>query len=274
MATVTALEIALTVLLACMLALLTGFALRLRRAQVRIVQLESAREEQRRRRRAPKVVRRATRVVKAVAESTQIMREHGVSGLVASSLEDFNRWVFEDRSEITRVTAADGTVTIVFSDIEGSTALNDRLGDRAWLKILAQHDTVVRAAIARHHGHIVKHQGDGFMVVFGDPRAALRAAAQIHHDLHRQKGRLRFTPITVRIGMHRGPVVAKDGDYYGRNVAVAARVAGEAGGGETLVSEEVYEPLADDDAFGFVDPMEVSLKGLAGTHVLWQAARP
>lgn len=268
------LEIALAALLAGALILIAVQQLRVRRAQVRIVQLESARDENRRRRRAPAVVRRATKVVKAVAESTQIVRDHGVGGLVASSLEDFNRWVFEDRSEIKKVTGPDGTVTIMFSDIEGSTALNDRLGDKTWLKVLAQHDTVVRTAVDRHHGHIVKHQGDGFMIVFGDPGAALRAAAHIHHTLRKQKGRLRFTPISVRIGLHRGAVVAKDGDYYGRNVALAARVAGEAQGGETLVSEDVREPLLEDDAFVFFDPVEVELKGLSGTHLLWQASRP
>lgn len=267
------LEIVLSVLVAALFAFAVVQGLRLRRAQVRLVQLESARAERRRRRRAPKVVRRATRVVKAVAESTQIVREHGVGGLIASSLEDFNRWVAEDRTAITEVTAADGTVTIMFSDIEGSTALNDRLGDRRWLAILAQHDAVVRAAVARHHGHIVKHQGDGFMIVFSDPGAAVRTAIRIHDELGRQRGRLRFTPIAVRIGLHRGPVVAKDGDYYGRNVALAARVAAEAAGGETLVSDEVQAALADDDAFTFLDPMEVPLKGLAGSHVLWQAAR-
>lgn len=272
MASVSVLEIVLLALAAAGAGVSFVLLMRLRHAHMRIVQLESAQAE--RRRRAPTVVRRATRVVQAVAESTQIVREHGVGGLIASSVDDFNRWVAEDRSEIGRVAAPDGTVTIMFSDIEGSTALNDGLGDRAWLKVLARHDAVVRAAIERQHGHIVKHQGDGFMTVFSDPRAALSAAADIHHRLAREKGRLRFTPILVRIGVHRGRVVAKDDDYFGRNVAMAARITAEAAGGETLASDEVREPLVEEGAFVFVDPVEISLKGISGDRVLWQASRP
>ena len=244
---------------------------RLRRAQLYIVQLESAAIERRHRKRAPTVVRRATKVVKAVAESTQIVRDHGVGGLIASSLDDFDRWVFAEREEIRELTAADGTVTIMFSDIEGSTSLNDELGDKAWMKILSRHDDIVRAAIARHHGHVVKNQGDGFMVVFTEPGDALSAAIRMHRNLAGMRGKLMSTPIAIRIGMHRGAVVARDGDFYGLNVAMAARIAAEAQGKETLVSEDVRDVLAERSAFAFTDPIEVSLKGVSQPQLLWRA---
>ena len=266
-----ALSIVLGVVCICMLVAVAVLWARLRRAQLYILQLESAALERRHRRRAPTVVRRATKVVKAVAESTQIVRDHGVGGLIASSLDDFDRWVFAEREEIRELTAADGTVTIMFSDIEGSTSLNDELGDKAWIKILSRHDDIVRAAIARHHGHIVKNQGDGFMVVFTEPGDALNAAIRMHRNLGGMRGKLLSTPIAIRIGMHRGEVVARDDDFYGLNVAMAARIAAEARGKETLVSEDVRDVLAERSAFAFTDPIEVSLKGVSQPQLLWRA---
>lgn len=266
-----ALSIVLGVVCICMLVAVAVLWARLRRAQLYILQLESAALERRHRRRAPTVVRRATKVVKAVAESTQLVRDHGVGGLIASSLDDFDRWVFAEREEIRELTAADGTVTIMFSDIEGSTSLNDELGDKAWIKILSRHDDIVRAAIARHHGHIVKNQGDGFMVVFTEPGDALNAAIRMHRNLGGMRGKLLSTPIAIRIGMHRGEVVARDDDFYGLNVAMAARIAAEARGKETLVSEDVRDVLAERSAFAFTDPIEVSLKGVSQPQLLWRA---
>lgn len=237
----------------------------LRHARVHIARLESSRHG----RRPPSVVRQASKAVMAVAGTAAKVRDHGVSGVLASSIEDLSRWASEDSSRIKRATAADGTVTIMFSDIEGSTEMNEKLGDRTWVKLLDAHNRIVTSAFSRHHGHVVKAQGDGYMVVFPDPAEAVRAAIEIHETLAEAGGRLRPNPVHVRIGMHRGAVVAKDGDVFGRNVAMAARVAGEAHGGETLVSEEVHEMLLDVPDFLFRDAFDVTLKGLAGTHRLW-----
>lgn len=215
-------------------------------------------------------VQAAGRAVQVVARTAARVREHGViSGLLLGSIEDFTRWALEDRSAIARHTAPDGTVTIFFSDIEDSTASNERLGDRGWVRLLAAHDRLVRAAVESHHGHVVKTQGDGFMVVFALADEAVRAATDIQRALAGgRSGRLRRTPIRVRIGIHTGPAIEKGGDYFGRNVAKAARVASVAEGGEILLSEEVCERLDDDvelEAWGAAD-----LKGLEGSHELWR----
>ncbi|NHA00391.1 adenylate/guanylate cyclase domain-containing protein [Nocardioides sp. W3-2-3] len=144
--------------------------------------------------------------------------------------------------------ASDGTVTLFFSDIENSTPLNDRLGDSTWVKVLAAHDRVLRARIEKYRGQVVKTAGDGFMVAFRDAEAACRAALGIQRDLPRDPTLRRHGPIQVRIGIHTGQVVARDGDYFGRNVAMAARVADLARGGEVLVSDAVREALDDDAA--------------------------
>ncbi|GAA1743528.1 adenylate/guanylate cyclase domain-containing protein [Aeromicrobium alkaliterrae] len=224
------------------------------------------------RRRPPRAIRRATYAVKAVAETADMLRTHGVQALVASSIDDLTQWLREDRAAVERATAPDGTVTMFFSDIEGSTELNVSLGDRAFVKVLTRHDEVMRAAIEQHHGEVVKTQGDGFMVVFRWPTDALRAALDVQHRLATDRGRLRTHAVRVRIGVHRGAVVARDGDYFGRNVALAARVAAEAEGGEVLVSNDLREALIDSTEFVFDDVREVELKGFTVTEQLWRVA--
>ncbi len=199
------------------------------------------------------------------------MRDQGVGGFLTSSLDDLTRWATEDRAEIVRLAAPDGTVTLFFSDIEDSTTLNERLGDDEWVRVLTAHEKVVRGCVDRHAGHVVKSQGDGFMVVFSDPGAGVRAAVEVQKQLSGGgPRRLRRTAVTVRIGLHVGPAVSRDGDYFGRNVALAARVAAQADGGEILVSDDLCRALDEEGQFELQPAGEVELKGLAGVHTLWR----
>jgi class 3 adenylate cyclase len=84
-------------------------------------------------------------------------------------------WVEEERPDLAGATAPDGTVTILFTDIEDSTALNERLGDRRWLEVLRAHNQVVRRCIGEHGGYEVKSQGDGFMIAYPRPAAGSSA---------------------------------------------------------------------------------------------------
>lgn len=213
--------------------------------------------------------------MKAVVATAARVREQGLlGGLLMSSLDDLTRWMTDQRTEIARVAAPDGTVTIFFSDIEDSTALNEQLGDARWIAILDAHDALVRRLVEKRHGHVVKSQGDGFMVVFGQPADAACAAIDIQQALARPPGRrLRRTPIKVRIGMHVGEAVAREGDYFGRNVAMAARIAAEAHGGEILVSDELRAALGEQDGLALVPRGDVALKGLADRQTLWELRR-
>lgn len=221
---------------------------------------------------APRGLLVAGRAMKAVVDTAVRVRDHGVSGMLTSSIEDLTRWVSENRTEIASVAAPDGTVTIFFSDIEDSTALNERIGDEGWVRLLHAHDRVVRAQVLAHGGHVVKTQGDGFMVVFSQPSQGVRAAFGIQESLSGGRGRLRRTQLKVRIGVHVGAVVSRDGDYFGRNVALAARVAALAAGGETLASAAVHDALADDQLIVFEGLGEVELRGLTGTHQVWRVS--
>jgi class 3 adenylate cyclase len=210
-----------------------------------------------------------------VIRAASRVRERGITGLIQSTVEDLQSWASDDeRADILNMAASDGTVTLFFSDIEDSTPLNDRLGDATWVKVLAAHDRVLRTQIEKYRGQVVKTAGDGFMVAFRDTEAACRAALGIQRDLPRDLTLRRHGPILVRIGIHTGQVVARDGDYFGRNVAMAARVASHAHGGEILSSDAVREALDDDAALTLVERDAVELKGLAGEHVVWEILPP
>lgn len=205
--------------------------------------------------------------VKAVLETAARVREKGVGGALRSSIEELAGWAEVEQPDLHRLAARDGTVTMFFSDIEGSTEINERLGDHAWLKALGSHDRLVRRRVGAHDGHIIKTQGDGFMIAFAEPVQAVRAAVEIQRDLAGDR-KLRAVPIRVRIGIHAGVAVQRDGDLFGRNVALTARVASAAEGGEILVTDEVSAALGDEPGLELVDAREVDLKGLPGGHRL------
>jgi class 3 adenylate cyclase/heme-degrading monooxygenase HmoA len=185
-------------------------------------------------------------------------------------------WVKVERPHLARLTSdwvkvadlarltPDGNVVILFSDIEESTALNERMGDRAWVKLIERHDKLIRKLVNDHSGHVVKSQGDGFMVAFAHPDEAVRCSIAVQRALSGGVNRTRNGNVRVRIGIHMGKSVRRGEDLLGRNVAMAARVATEAHGGEILVSESVHDAVADYFAFGAV--REVELKGFSGTH--------
>ena len=158
----------------------------------------------------------------------------------------------------------DGRAAIVFSDIEGYSPLTDRLGDRRSQDVLHAHNELLRSELAAYGGTEVKSQGDGFMLVFTDVSAAVRFAGSVEasvaaHDFGDHVGDLR-----IRVGVHAGDVIEEGGDYFGRTVILAARVADTARGGEVLVSGAVRDVMADD--LDFDEGRDVRLKGLSGPH--------
>lgn len=195
----------------------------------------------------------------------------GVTSAVRSSLETMLRWSMESQSELDALVGPDGTVTIAFSDIEDSTVHNDQVGDTIWMRILESHDKVVRTAVERHGGQIVKSQGDGFMLAFAQPLDAVRGALAMQEAIEHGDRQLRRTPLRVRVGIHVGTAKERDGDLFGRDVAYAARVTGHAVGSEVLVSDFVRAALAEAPDLTFVSPRTVELKGLPGEHQLWRA---
>jgi class 3 adenylate cyclase len=203
--------------------------------------------------------------VKQVWQTANILRKDGFGAAVRSSIEDLADWAEVERPDLARL-APSGKVAIVFSDIEESTALNERIGDRAWVRLIGSHDKLVRRHVKQHSGHVVKSQGDGFMIAFAQPEQAVQCSIDVQRSLRRRPNGIR-----VRIGIHMGKSVRRGDDLFGRNVAMAARVAAQADGGEILVSEVVRDALSDED-IEFDDGREVALKGFSGSHRLYAVA--
>ncbi|BBZ65631.1 hypothetical protein MINS_10600 [Mycolicibacterium insubricum] len=233
--------------------------------------LADLRERQGKRRRKLGVAPLAVRTVWQTADS---LLNKGIVSTVRNSIEDLAGWAQVERPDLARLTA-DGDVTIAFSDIEGSTQLNEALGDREWVKILERHNKLVGRCVDDHGGHIVKSQGDGFMMAFGDPREALECAEEIQADLGSDRVLASGEhPIRVRMGIHHGRSVRRGDDLFGRNVAMAARVAAQARGGEILVSADVHNAVAGDPEFRFGAPRAVTLKGISGEQELFPVLMP
>ncbi|MDQ4145432.1 MAG: protein kinase [Actinomycetota bacterium] len=178
--------------------------------------------------------------------------------------------VREERPELGSQAAPDGTVTILFTDIEGSTALNETLGDQRWIALLSVHDRIVRSEVQNAGGSVVKSRGDGFMLAFPSARQALRAAIAIQQALEaHNRESPESTPIRVRIGIHTGEVVRQSGDFFGRHVNFASRIADQAAGGEILVSELTKALLLGSPEFQFGGSRSASLKGFPGEHLMF-----
>jgi class 3 adenylate cyclase len=168
-----------------------------------------------------------------------------------------------------RASVVGGTVTIVFTDIVGSTALGAALGDRAWFAVLGRHDAVVRALVAEHAGTEIKHQGDGFMLSFPSARQGVRFGASLQRELGRARDVDRDFPVHVRIGVHTGEVLRVDGDLFGRHVNLAARVASAAGSGEVLVSRLVHDIVSAMGDLRFGPVREATLRGFDEPQLLY-----
>ncbi len=198
---------------------------------------------------------------------------------VGTSIDFMIDEVASERPDIAAHAAPDGQVTILFSDIENSTLMTERLGDERWLAVLRAHNALFRELVPAHGGYEVKNQGDGFMLVFPDPARAIECATAIQRELVAREP-VEGERVRVRIGMHAGEAIREEGDFFGRSVILAARIAAQARGGEILVSEELRRRAENGDrgAVGFDAGREVELKGLAGTHRVyraeWETLRP
>jgi class 3 adenylate cyclase/ketosteroid isomerase-like protein len=185
------------------------------------------------------------------------------------SLEQLEQTIQRERPDLSGTLAADGTVTIVFTDIVDSTVLNHRLGDHAWLDILRRHNTVIEDATTNQGGSVVKTQGDGSMLAFSSARRAVACAQDIQHGIERVLADT-SPPIHVRIGVHTGDAVREADDFFGNTVNYAARVASQALGGEVLVSSLVRELVAGaGPGIEFLESRDVELKGLDGSHRIY-----
>lgn len=154
------------------------------------------------------------------------------------------------------------TRTIVFTDIVGSTAHLDEVGDDAAMETLREHNRIVRQVLEDHRGRVVKSTGDGYMLVFDSPSDAVRFTIGLQQSLAAHSAESPQRAIRVRIGINAGEPVSEDGDLYGLAVNVAARLCDMAGTGEILASAAVAG-LTMGKGFSFSDAGAMDLKGLS-----------
>jgi class 3 adenylate cyclase/tetratricopeptide (TPR) repeat protein len=166
-------------------------------------------------------------------------------------------------------TSGSGVVTFLFTDLVGSTALIDRLGDDAADSVRRDHFDVLRKAVDEAGGEEVKNLGDGLMVSFASPVAALSCAVAMQRAL--ADGDLR-----IRVGVHAGEPAHEGDDYFGTPVVVAKRLCDRAEGGQILATELLAGLVGSRGGFEFLPRGRLALKGLSepvgAVEVRWQAS--
>ena len=167
-----------------------------------------------------------------------------------------------------------GTVTFLFTDVEGSTRLWDESPD-VMSHAMARHDELLRDAVESHDGFIVKTTGDGFHAVFATAHDAVTAAVAAQRALLADDWNIAET-VRVRMGIHTGEAEVRDGDYSGGTVNRAERLMSVAHGGQIVVSAATEELLHDalPEKYGFIDLGEHRLRDLGRPEHLFQVAHP
>jgi class 3 adenylate cyclase len=186
-----------------------------------------------------------------------------------SSIDAIADAVGGERIDYAGLSSPDGAVTLLFTDIEGSTDAMERLGEGRWIHVLRDHSSIVRQLVGGYEGMVVKSQGDGFMCSFVSAHSALRCAIEMQRTFAGHSVPELGQPLRVRIGLHAGFVIADADDFFGRNVVLAARIADHAKGGEVLVSSILKQYTETDPSFRFEDRGEFTFKGLLGEHEVY-----
>ena len=153
-----------------------------------------------------------------------------------------------------------GLLTILFTDLEGSTAMTQRLGDARAQEVVRAHNTIVRREVLARGGTEVKHTGDGIMATFPSAARAVAAAVAMQHGTRAYNDAHPETAFNIAIGLNAGEPVAEDADVFGSAVQMAARTCAQARGGQILATNVVRELVFGKGAL-FADTGASELKG-------------
>ena len=165
------------------------------------------------------------------------------------------------------------TVTVVFTDLVGSTELAGQLGHDAYEALRHEHFSALRAAVAKHGGTEVKTTGDGLMLRFDSAASAIACAVAMQQATDGAVRRAHRHPLELRIGVSCGEATHEDGDFFGPPVVEAARLCAAATGGQIVVSA-IVRALARGRGHTFSSLGELTLKGLPepvpASEVKWE----
>jgi class 3 adenylate cyclase len=207
--------------------------------------------------------------MKRLAEKTLAVKLEAQGIAASNTLQSIHAVASENDTsvpDLARHAAPDGTVTLMFSDIEGFTPMTERLGDLRAHEVVKEHNRIVRERTTAHGGHEVELRGDGFLLAFASARRALHCAIDLQRALTRREKDL---DIRVRIGLHTGEVLRENDGFFGKTVIQSFRVADIARGGEILVSGLTRDLVASAGDIPFGPPRSVTLKGLEGNHTVY-----
>ena len=210
------------------------------------------------------------------ALATKLEAQGQSSGALDRSIDIVASSVGHSRPDIATHAAPDGTVTLMFSDMEGFTAMTERVGDLRAREVIRSHNAIVREQLVKHGGYEVELRGDGFLLAFGSARQALLCAIEIQRAFAARNEQDPEEPIRVRIGLHTGEVLKDAEKFFGKTVILAARVAAQAEGGEILVSSLLKELTESVGDIRFGKAREAALKGISETQRLfgWSGGSP
>lgn len=161
--------------------------------------------------------------------------------------------------------------TLMFTDIVGSTALGEELGDAELHRLVKIHDRLTQEQIHRHHGRVVKNTGDGVLASFSDASAAVTCAQHLQRTFAAHRQTHADKPLHIRIGMSAGEPISQSKDLFGSVVNLAARVCDKASADEIMVAPVVRE-LCRGKGFTFESRGDVKLKGFAEKVTLYRLA--
>ncbi|HTX10143.1 MAG TPA: adenylate/guanylate cyclase domain-containing protein [Solirubrobacteraceae bacterium] len=167
------------------------------------------------------------------------------------------------------VSSPDGALTLMLSDVADASSVAEQLGPDRWERLLADHRLMVDQVVGHHDGQVIRFEHDGFLASFNSAHSGLHTAVELQRTFSGRAGDTGATAIQVRVGLHSGFVIANPEQLMGRNVVLASRIAGQARGGEILVSSNVRQYTETDPSFRFELHGEYHFKGLHGEHTVY-----
>jgi class 3 adenylate cyclase len=163
---------------------------------------------------------------------------------------------------------AQSIITIIFTDMVGSTDMTQAQGDIVAQGVVRRHNSIVRNALRDYQGKEIKHTGDGIMASFASAANAVEATISIQRQVKASNARSDL-PLHLRIGINSGEPIQEENDLFGGTVQLAARVCAKAGTDQILCTNVVKE-LSSGKGLGFINRGEHALKGFKEEMLLWE----
>ena len=200
-----------------------------------------------------------TRMFKSGRDAMQRYFQGGgdATTLLTAAVERWKQPGTEDEEQNT------GPTTVMFTDIVGSTRMNQTLGDEVAQVVVRKHNEIVRGALGRHEGLEIKHTGDGIMASLKNTVNAVESCIEMQRNVAAHNAADADHPLDICIGLNAGEPIAEDGDLFGATVQLAAHICNKASGGQILTAGVVRE-LCAGKMLTFNKGSEYEMKGVEG----------